>query len=313
MSAPVVVEARALTRRFGDFTAVDRVSFTVTAGEIFAFLGSNGSGKTTTIRMLCGILEPTDGEGRVLGLDVRREGSRIRRQLGYMSQKFALYEDLTVAENLTFYAGVYGVGGRALRARLAEVLDLIELARQSHERVAGLATGWRQRLALGCAILHQPSVLFLDEPTAGVDPVARRRFWDLIYRLVGEGVTIFVTTHYMDEAEHADRVSMMRAGRLIAVDRPGALKAMIASGTLWEVTTAHPLMALPVLSAVAGVAEATLHGSALHVRTSVPLAANDLERALLAAGQSVSQIEAIPATLEDVFIALARPAGPAPR
>ena len=223
-----------------------------------------------------------------------------------MSQKFALYEDLTVRENLAFYAGIYGVGRRTA-ARIAEVLALIGLTDHQAGLAGALSTGWRQRLALGCAILHHPRVLFLDEPTAGVDPLARRQFWDLIYTLAADGVTVFVTTHYMDEAEHADRISLMRAGRLIAVDDPTALKARVPAGTLWEVETDAPLAATAPLSALAGVVEVTLHGALLHVRTDGRPVAADLSGALRAAGLEARRVEPIDATLEDVFIALAGP------
>jgi ABC-2 type transport system ATP-binding protein len=298
------VEARELTKRFGDFTAVDGVTFAVPTGEIFAFLGANGSGKTTTIRMLCGILAPTSGEGRVLGYDVGREGGAIRRQLGYMSQKFALYEDLTVRENLEFYAGVYGLAPAVTAARLDEALALIGLTAQVDARTADLSTGWRQRLALGCAILHRPRVLFLDEPTAGVDPLARRQFWDLIYALAADGVTVFVTTHYMDEAEHADRISLMRAGRLIAVDSPTGLRERLPAGTLWEVEAADPLAALAALREASGVLEVTLHGALLHVRTDGGPDAAALAGRLASARLASARIEPIAPTLEDVFIAL---------
>jgi ABC-2 type transport system ATP-binding protein len=306
MTLPVTVEASDLTKRFGNVAAVDGVSFAVHQGEIFAFLGANGSGKTTTIRMLCGLLIPTGGSGRVLGLDIAREGDRIRRQLGYMSQKFALYEDLTVRENLAFYAGIYGVGRRAA-TRIAEVLALIDLTDHAADLTAALSTGWRQRLALGCAILHHPRVLFLDEPTAGVDPLARRQFWDLIYALAAEGVTVFVTTHYMDEAEQADRISLMRAGRLIAVDTPDGLKAQVPAGTLWEIDVDQPLTALTALQALPEVVEVTLHGVLLHVRTDGRPTDADLTATLDAAGLPPRAVQSIPATLEDVFIALAGP------
>lgn len=298
------VEARALTKRFGNFTAVDAVSFEVRPGEIFAFLGPNGCGKSTTIRMLCGIIRPTSGIGRVLGHDLDREGAQLRHQLGYMSQKFSLYEELTARENLDFYAGVYGVQGAHYRRRLAVVLELTGLTALAERRAGQLSTGWRQRLALGCAILHEPQVLFLDEPTAGVDALSRRRFWDLIYQLASEGVTIFVTTHYMDEAEYADRVSLMRAGALIAVDSPARLKERLPTGTLWEIETDQPLAAIGVLMALPGVAEVTLHGTLLHVRALDRLTEPPLRSVLQEAGHRVGRVEPIPAALEDVFIAL---------
>ena len=206
-----VIEAKGLTKRFGDFTAVDHVSFMVTSGEVVGYLGPNGSGKTTTIRMLIGSLLPSEGSAQVLGFDAVNQSEQVRKRIGYMSQKFALYQELSVEENLTFYAGVYGVRGRG---RIQEVLNLLGLTELSKERVKDLSTGWRQRVALATAIVHQPQLLFLDEPTSGVDPTARRAFWDLIYELVESGVTAFVTTHYMDEAEYCNRVGIMREGKL---------------------------------------------------------------------------------------------------
>ena len=216
-----VILAHDLTKRFDDFTAVDHISFRVNAGEVVGYLGPNGSGKTTTIRMLLGLLRPSEGEASVLGYDIVRQPERVRERVGYMSQKFALYHDLTVRENLAFYAGVYGVKDQT---RLAEVLDLIGLQALEAERVSHLSTGWKQRVALGTAIIHQPRLLFLDEPTSGVDPTARRAFWDLIYEVVAQGVTALVTTHYMDEAEYCGRVGIMRDGKLLAMDSPSVLK-----------------------------------------------------------------------------------------
>src|SRR5215204_7670576 len=222
-NAPII-EVHGLTRRFGDHVAVDDVSFTVYEGEVFAFLGPNGSGKSTTIRMLCGILTPTSGEGRVLGYDVATEGERIKRSIGYMSQRFALYEDLSVRENLEFYAGVYEVPARERRQRVEELIAMAGLTGRERQLSGQLSGGWKQRLALGCAIAHRPRLLFLDEPTAGVDPVSRRKFWTMIYGLASAGVTIFVTTHYLDEAEHANRIGMIHDGILRALASPTELK-----------------------------------------------------------------------------------------
>jgi ABC-2 type transport system ATP-binding protein len=305
MTGEIAVEAQHLTKRFGDFTAVDDVTFSVATGEVFAFLGANGSGKTTTIRMLCGLLLPTSGIGRVLGYDIGREGSAIRSQLGYMSQKFALYEDLSVRENSEFYAGIYRLPQGSLAARVREVLNLVGLTDQLDTRTSALSTGWRQRLALGCAILHRPRILFLDEPTAGVDPLARRQFWDLIYALAGEGVTVFVTTHYMDEAEHADRVSLMRAGRLIALDSPSGLRERFASSGVWEIDVAEPWAALAALRETPGIVDATLHGPLVHVRADRALDSAALAARLSSAGLTGARLSAIEPTLEDVFIAVA--------
>jgi ABC-2 type transport system ATP-binding protein len=221
------VEVEGLVKRFGSFTAVDGISFSVPRGEIFCFLGPNGAGKSTTIRMLCGILAPTAGRGAVAGLDIVRESERIKTRIGYMSQRFSLYEDLTVAENIEFYAGIYGVEPRRLAERRRWILAMANLEKRADSLTRELSTGWRQRLALGCAVVHEPQILFLDEPTSGVDPLSRRNFWDLIYTVAGEGVTVFVTTHYMDEAEHCDRLGMIYGGRLVALGSPRELKAAL--------------------------------------------------------------------------------------
>jgi ABC-2 type transport system ATP-binding protein len=238
MTEPVIV-AQGLTRKFGDFVAVDHVSFSVEAGEVVGYLGPNGSGKTTTIRMLLGLLLPTEGNAQVLGYDVVRQPEQVRAGVGYMSQKFALYHELTVAENLAFYAGVYGVREKE---RLAQVIDQVGLRGLENKRVSDISVGWRQRVALGTAIVHQPRLVFLDEPTSGVDPTARRSFWDLIYELVDRGVTALVTTHYMDEAEYCGRIAIMRDGKILAMDTPRVLKREALSGIAWDVF-AQPLLA----------------------------------------------------------------------
>ncbi len=297
-----VVWTKNLTKRFGSFTAVDAVSFEVQAGEVVGYLGPNGSGKTTTIRMLLGLLLPSAGEGRVLGFDIRTQSEPLRERVGYMSQKFGLYHDLTVGENLAFYAGVYGVHERS---RLEEVLDLIGLRRLERERVSDLSVGWRQRLALGTAIVHGPRLLFLDEPTSGVDPTARRAFWDLIYDLVSQGVTALVTTHYMDEAEYCGRVGIMRSGKLLAVDTPSNLKEKALPGWAWDVF-ADPLMAaLKVLEACPCVLRAGLAGDHLRAISPFQTDAQTLQSALQAGGIPQARVERVEATLEDVFLALA--------
>jgi ABC-2 type transport system ATP-binding protein len=232
-----VISVENLTRRFGDFVAVDQVSFEVKAGEVVGYLGPNGSGKTTTIRMLLGLLQPTSGKATVLGFDAFRQSEEVRTRAGYMSQKFAIYDDLTVLENLTFYGGVYGITDKT---RIRHTLDQVGLTGHDSTLTRSLSAGWRQRLALGIALVHEPKLLFLDEPTSGVDPTARRAFWDLIYELAENGVTILVTTHYMDEAEYCERVGIMRAGKLLAMDTPSNLKRDIISGDVWEVF-AEPL------------------------------------------------------------------------
>ena len=229
-SAGPAVTLQHLTRRFGDFVAVNSISLTVPKGEIFGFLGPNGAGKSTTIRMLCGILEPSDGSGTVAGFDLRREAERIKENIGYMSQRFSLYEDLTVEENIAFYGGIYRLPGRELARRADWVIEMAGLTERRRSKAGELSAGWRQRLALGCALLHRPPIIFLDEPTAGVDPLNRRRFWQLIQQLAAEGVTVFVTTHYMDEAEYCDRLALIYRGELVAVGTPLALKEQRAAG-----------------------------------------------------------------------------------
>ncbi len=303
------IEANGLTKRFGDDVAVDHLTLDVRPGEVFAFLGANGSGKTTTIRMLCGIITPTEGSGRVLGFDVATEGEAIKRRIGYMSQRFALYEDLTVQENVAFYAGVYGVSGPRRRTRAAELIAMAGLRGREGTLAAHLSGGWRQRLALGCAIVHEPPLLFLDEPTAGVDPVSRRSFWTLIYGLARRGTTIFLTTHYIDEAEHADRVALMDRGRLIALSTPRELRASGLVGRLLEVEATPVMDALDRLPGVAGVREVTLYGSALHVLVDPDLPLERLEASIRAAGLTVQHVRPISPTLEDVFVSLIRPRG----
>jgi len=229
-----MVVARQLTRKFGQFTAVDGIDFTVYHGEIFGFLGANGAGKTTTIRILCGLLRPSGGSCMVDGLDVGRQAESIKRRIGYMSQRFSLYEDLTVGENLEFYGGVYGLNKSRLAERKSLLLTELELEKLDSRMTAGLPLGWKQRLALGCAVIHQPRVVFLDEPTGGVDPISRRNFWIMIHAMAAEGTTVFVTTHYMDEAEYCDRISIMDAGKIIAIGSPAELKAHYGKATVEE-------------------------------------------------------------------------------
>jgi ABC-2 type transport system ATP-binding protein len=307
VSDHAALEVYDLVKRFDGFTAVDHVSFEVARGEVVGYLGPNGSGKTTTMRVLLGLLRPTSGTVRVLGLDITRAAERVRPRLGYMSQKFALYEDLTVRENLVFYAGLYGLRPAAYRPRVREVIDLIGLSGREAERAGALAGGWRQRLALGIAIVHQPELLFLDEPTSGVDPEARRAFWDMIYTLAEAGATIFVSTHYMDEAEHCGRLGLMHRGRLLAMDTPSALKRTAVQGQAWDVVAEPLLAALDTLAALPGVAYTGLLGDHLHAITRPEAhSAATLSAALAGAGFPAAQVEPAEVTLEDVFIALAR-------
>jgi ABC-2 type transport system ATP-binding protein len=296
-----VILAKNLTKRFNSFTAVDHISFSVNKGEVVGYLGPNGSGKTTTIRMLLGLLRPSEGEATVLGYDIVRQSEQVRERVGYMSQKFALYHDLTVGENLAFYAGVYGVKGKS---RLVDVLDLIGLRSLEGERVSNLSTGWKQRLALGTAIVHQPRLLFLDEPTSGVDPTARRAFWDLIYAVVAQGVTALVTTHYMDEAEYCGRVGIMRDGKLLAMDSPSALKHHALPGLAWDVFAQPLLPALTALEHCPCVLRAGLTGDHLRAITPSHVDAETLNKTLLDAGIQVERLELVEPTLEDVFLAL---------
>ena len=296
------IETDELTRRFGRFVAVDRLSFSVREGEVFGFLGPNGSGKSTTIRMLTGILPPSGGTARVTGFDIVREVSKIRPRLGYMSQKFSLYNDLTVSENLEFFAGLYSVPSRERRSRAEWALEKVGLVGRERAYAKELSGGWKQRLALASAILHRPAILMLDEPTSGVDPLSRRQFWDLIFEMTASGVTVLVTTHYMDEAERCDRLALLNAGRLVAAGTPAELRKTVG-GSMIEVAVPQPLSALKVARAVQGVRQCTLYGARLHVllRQGTETA---LRAALEAAGHQVDSMMRVPMTMEDVFTAL---------
>jgi ABC-2 type transport system ATP-binding protein len=300
------VEARDLTKIYGELVAVDRLTLTVREGEVFAFLGPNGSGKTTTIRMLCGIITPSSGEGHVLGFDIGTHSEDIKARIGYMSQRFALYEDLTVRENLDFYAGIYQVPRINRNTRVQELVAMAGLTGRERQLAGQLSGGWKQRLALGCAIVHRPPLLFLDEPTAGVDPVSRRSFWTLIYGLARDGVTIFLTTHYIDEAEHADRVALMLNGKMIALAPPKTLRETGLSGTLLEVEAEPAIDALELLPGVSGVREVTLYGTLLHVLVEAHVSADDLSRALREHGINVANIRLIKPSMEDVFVSRIR-------
>jgi len=302
MAEPVII-VEDLTRKFGDFVAVDHVNFTVAPGEVVGYLGPNGSGKTTTIRMLLGLLKPNDGHATVLGFDAFSQSEEVRARAGYMSQKFALYDDLTVLENLTFYGGVYGITDRE---RITRTLELVSLSGHEPTLTKSLSAGWRQRLALAIALVHEPKLLFLDEPTSGVDPSARRAFWDLIYELAEGGVTIFVTTHYMDEAEYCERVGVMRDGKLLAMDTPSKLKEKVIPGDVWEVF-ADPLQrGLDVLPTVDGILRVGLTGDHLRVITVRGMKSDSMRDALSSSGLRVERIVAGESTLEDVFLSLAR-------
>jgi ABC-2 type transport system ATP-binding protein len=301
------VEAVGLTKQFSHFTAVDQICFTVQRGEIFGFLGPNGAGKTTTIRMLLGLLAPTSGWATVLGFDIVRQATQIRQRIGYMSQRFSLYNDLTVAENLSFFGGIYGVKGQRFRERANYVLEMAGLLGRDRDLAKDLSGGWRQRLALGCAILHQPEMLFLDEPTAGVDPISRREFWELLYALSEEGRTIFVTTHYMDEAEHCHRLAFIQRGRLVAFGPPEAIKADKMRGQVLEIDCAVPQTAIRALRAMNLFDEVSLYGTLVHVvAEGVDVYRAQIEAALRTAGVRMRSMDVIAPSLEDVFIASIR-------
>jgi len=295
------VVVKNLEKRFGSFIAVNRVSFEVQKGEIFGFLGPNGAGKSTTIRMLTGILAPTGGAGTVAGFDVRTQAERIKANIGYMSQKFSLYEDLTVEENIDFYSGIYRIPPEKKTERKEWVIEMAGLKERRHSRTGILSGGWKQRLSFGCAILHEPPIIFLDEPTAGVDPVSRRQFWDLIYELSGKGVTIFVTTHYMDEAEYCNRIGLIYRGELIAIGSPDTLKTEFMREEVLEVLCERPQDAMGEIEKLPGIKEVALFGKGLHVvAEDAGSAASDI-RHLLGTEASVEKI--VP-SLEDVFVSL---------
>ncbi|MBZ5563016.1 MAG: ABC transporter ATP-binding protein [Acidobacteriia bacterium] len=294
-----------LERRFGNFVAVNRISFEVRRGEVFGFLGPNGAGKSTTIRMLCGILAPTGGNGTVAGFDVRTQPEQIKAHIGYMSQRFSLYEDLTVEENLNFYGGIYGLPPAQKQARKEWAISMAGLAEHRHAPTATLSGGWKQRLALGCAILHEPPIIFLDEPTSGVDPISRRQFWDLIYELSSRGVTVFVTTHYMDEAEYCDRIALIYRGELVALGTPRALKTQFMQQDVLELHCERPQDAQAEIAELAGVKEVALFGNALHiVADDGEAAARAVHSRLAERGYELIRLEKIAPSLEDVFVSL---------
>jgi ABC-2 type transport system ATP-binding protein len=305
----IQVEVEGLTRRFGAFTAVDHVSFQVGRGEVFGFLGPNGAGKTTTIRMLCGLLRPSEGAGRVAGFDLLTETESIKRRIGYMSQAFSLYGDLTVDQNIEFFARLNGVPSAERPARRAWALEMAGLTDQAGRLTQDLPLGWKQRLALGTAVLHQPPILFLDEPTSGVDPISRRAFWRLIDDLSARGTTVFVSTHYMEEAEYCHRLALMNRGRVIALDRPAALRHGFHDPVL-EVRTPDGLRALEALEGLDVVRSSGLFGRALHVTLAdEPGAENAVTARLAERGVTVESVRRIEPTLEHVFIAAVRAAG----
>jgi ABC-2 type transport system ATP-binding protein len=306
------VEAVELTKKFGDFTAVDRVSFAIDRGMIFGFLGPNGAGKTTTIRMLLGLLKPTSGTATVLGFDIVKQTDEIKRRIGYMSQRFSLYDDLTVDENLNFYGRTYGVRGKHLRARKVFVLEMAGLVGRERELTRNLSGGWKQRLALGTAIIHEPEMLFLDEPTAGVDPISRRAFWDLLYDLAEEGTTIMVTTHYMDEAEHCQGLAFIQHGRIVAYGSPLGIKETEMRGQVLEIDCDRPELAIPALREMDVFEEVALYGAQIHaVAADVEALKPQIEQKLAKAGVQLRTMDVIAPSLEDVFISSVRRPGDA--
>jgi ABC-2 type transport system ATP-binding protein len=297
------VVADRLTKKFGKFVAVDNVSFRVKHGEVFGFLGPNGAGKSTTIRMLCGLLSPTEGNANVAGFDVAVQPDEVKKRIGYMSQRFSLYEDLTVEQNINFYGGIYGLEGNRFEERKRWAVEMAGLKGKERILTHALSGGWRQRLALGCSILHEPPILFLDEPTGGVDPVSRRNFWDLIYDLSNRGVTVFVTTHYMDEAEHCNTIGLIYNGKLIAIGSPTELKHNLDRYAVFEVLCNKPVEAMDLLRTQEWAVEASIFGSVFHISTINEEDASKNIRSLLSKEKIITdRIERIIPSLEDVFI-----------
>jgi ABC-type multidrug transport system ATPase subunit len=304
------IQLSGLTKRFGQFTAVDAVSFTVEPGAIFGFLGPNGSGKSTVIKMLCGLLEPTSGSATVAGFDIQTGSDDIRRTIGYMSQQFSLYGDLTVFENITFYGTAFGLRGERLKERRGAVVELTHLAPYLDRRAARLSGGWKQRLAVACALVHEPSILFLDEPTAGIDPVARRELWDLFFELAGRGITLFVTTHYMDEAERCGQVGYIYLSKLITCGAPDELKAspdVTPDDARWlEVSCPHTTVALAALKKAPFVRDATIFGQSIHLLLDASVSDDRVRETLGAAGIGDALIVPARPSLEDVFVTLTK-------
>ena len=301
------IEVNDLTKKFGKFTAVDGVSFSVHRGEIFGFLGANGAGKSTTIRMLCGLLPPTGGTARVAGFDIRTQPEEVKRSIGYMSQRFSLYDDLTVEQNIRFYGGIYGLDAGAIERRKEWVVTMADLRGRERSLTGTLSGGWKQRLALGCAILHEPRIVFLDEPTGGVDPVSRRNFWELINTLSGEGITVLVTTHFLDEAEYCNHIILINAGKLIASGSPSELKRSHITQPILEVRLGGGAIveALETVRASSWALETSVFGTSLHVMVADEReGARLITSALAAAGIPTSRIERIVPSLEDVFLYL---------
>jgi len=298
------IEIENLTKRFDNFIAVNNVNFKVKKGDVFGFLGPNGSGKTTVIRMLMGLISPTSGTGKVLGYDISKESEKIRSKIGYMSQKFSLYDDLTVDENLDFYAGVYCVPKDKINKKKKEILEMADLVGKEDMITSNLSGGWKQRLALGCSIIHEPDILLLDEPTGGVDPIARRQFWDVIYDLSKKGVTILVTTHYMDEAEHCNSIGFLYYGNILSLDTPNCMKEKIIDGDIVEIKSSNTLKSIELLKLKNTVRDASVYGAGIHVMTEPNTDLNELKECLIQNHIQVISIKKVRPSLEDVFVFL---------
>ncbi len=298
------IEVKKLSKTFGEFVAVNNVSFNVKKGEVFGFLGPNGSGKTTVIRMILGLLQPTFGTVTVLGCDVYKDREKLRSNIGYMSQKFSLYEELTVEENLDFYAGVYNLSKKKIAEKKKEILKMADLEGREHLIVSNLSGGWKQRLALGCSIIHEPDILLLDEPTGGVDPIARRRFWDIIYNLSKEGVTILVTTHYMDEAEHCNSIGFLYYGNILSLDTPNNMKEKVIDGDIIEIKTDNTLKSIELLKDVEYVKSASVYGAGIHVLADTEFNINITKNILSSNNIEVYSMKKVKPSLEDVFVFL---------
>jgi ABC-2 type transport system ATP-binding protein len=298
------IEIENLTKIFDKFTAVNNVGFKVKKGDVFGFLGPNGSGKTTVIRMIMGLISPTSGTGKVLGYDITTDNEKIRSHIGYMSQKFSLYDDLTVDENLDFYAGVYCVPKGKIDKKKKEILEMADLIGKENMITSNLSGGWKQRLALGCSIIHEPEILLLDEPTGGVDPIARRQFWDVIYDLSKKGVTVLVTTHYMDEAEHCNSIGFLYYGNILSLDTPNAMKEKIIDGDIVEIKVNNTLKSIELLKEKCNVRDASVYGAGIHVMTKPGVNLIELKEYLIQNHINVISIKKVRPTLEDVFIFL---------
>lgn len=298
------IEIRNLTKTFGNFVAVNHVSFDVKKGQVFGFLGPNGSGKTTVIRMILGLINPTSGSGSVLGFDIAGDREKLRSSIGYMSQKFSLYEELTVEENLDFYGGVYCIPHSRLKEKKKEILKMADLTGRERMIVSNLSGGWKQRLALGCSIIHEPDILLLDEPTGGVDPIARRQFWDIIYNLSKQGVTILVTTHYMDEAEHCSSIGFLYYGNILSLDTPNNMKKKVIDGDIFEIKADDSLKSIELLKKKNRVKDASVYGAGIHAMVEKGEMIDDLELYLEQNGVAVQSIRKVKPSLEDVFVFL---------